>query len=133
MPRRSASGPLARSLGARVRELREEAHLTQEKLAWDCGFAKGFLSQVEAGKSVPSLAALVALARRLGVDPIDVLAFDVRKPLHRLTDAIRHADGDAARQLVVELVAPSATAAAASRRAAEGLPSVRRAPRRSRR
>ena len=103
MPRRSASGPLARSLGARVRELREEAHLTQEKLAWDCGFAKGFLSQVEAGKSVPSLAALVVLARRLGVDPIDVLAMDLRKPLHRLVDAVRRNDPDAVQEQLSRL------------------------------
>ncbi len=118
MPRRSAPGPLARSLGARVRHLREEANITQEKLAWDCGFAKGFLSQVEAGKSMPSLAALVALAKRLGVDPIDVLATDLRKPLHRVVDAVRRTDRDAIQELLGRLDTERASATPGSNRQA---------------
>jgi transcriptional regulator with XRE-family HTH domain len=90
--------------------LREEAHVTQEQLAWDCGFAKGFLSQVEAGQSVPSIAALVALAKRLGVDPVDVLAIDVsRKPLHGLVDAARRGDWSAASDYLAILEAARST------------------------
>lgn len=96
MPRRSASGSLARRLGARVRALREEAHITQETLAWDCGFGKGYLSQVESGTCAPSLAALYVLARRLGVDVTDLLAIEARNPTHRLLDALRRGDRDAA-------------------------------------
>jgi transcriptional regulator with XRE-family HTH domain len=92
MPRRSAPSSLARRLGARVRAFREEAKITQEALAWDCGFAKSYLSQLEAGKVVPSLAALRALAKRLDVDALVLFACDSTKPLHALVDAAHRKD-----------------------------------------
>jgi len=92
MPRRSAPGSLARRLGARIRALREDAQITQEALAWDCGFAKSYLSQLEAGKLVPSVAALHALAKRLGVDAIVLFACEGTKPLHALVDAAHRKD-----------------------------------------
>src|ERR1700677_4384970 len=67
MPRPPGSDQLAKRLGARIRRLRERAKITQEKLAWDCDLGKGYLSQVEAGKRLPSLAVLGAFAKRLGV------------------------------------------------------------------
>jgi transcriptional regulator with XRE-family HTH domain len=66
--------------------------LTQEALAWECGFAKAYLSQVEAGKGVPSLPAMYSLAKRLGVDVVDLLACDANNPLHRVIEAIRKGD-----------------------------------------
>ena len=86
-----------------MKTLREEAGITQETLAWDCGFAKAYLSQVEAGKCVPSLAALVALALRLRVDALEIMAMDSRKPLHRLVDAVRRRDGAAVRHEIARL------------------------------
>ena len=97
MPRRVASLVLSRKLGARIRELREYVGITQETLAWDAGFAKAHLSQLEAGKSVPSLPALYVLAERLGVDALQVLAVDTKKPLHKLVDAVRKGDEEAIR------------------------------------
>jgi transcriptional regulator with XRE-family HTH domain len=94
---------MARKLGARIRALREEKGLTQEALAWDCGFAKAHLSQLESGKGVPSLPALHALARRLGVDAVDIVAMDATKPLHKLIDALRTGDAPAARAQLVRL------------------------------
>jgi transcriptional regulator with XRE-family HTH domain len=88
-----------------VRALREEAHITQETLAWDCGFGKGFLSQVESGTCAPSLAALYVLARRLGVDVVDLLAIDPKNTVHRLLDALRRGDRGAAIK-EVEATAP---------------------------
>ncbi len=79
-----------------MRALRQEAKITQETLAWDCGFGKGFLSQVESGVCAPSLAALYVLARRLGVDVVDLLAIDQRNAAHRLLEALRRGDRDAA-------------------------------------
>jgi transcriptional regulator with XRE-family HTH domain len=94
---------MARKLGARIRAIREEKGLTQEALAWDCGFAKAHLSQVEAGKGVPSLPALQAIARRLGVDAVDLIAMDATKPLHRLLDALRLGDAPSARTQLLRL------------------------------
>ena len=122
MPRRAASGALARSLGNRIRMLREAKSITQETLAWDCGFAKGFLSQVEAGKCVPSLAALAVLAKRLGVDPIELLATDPRKPLHQLVQSVRAGDVDAVREALAALAMTDEETARANRQAAESRP-----------
>jgi transcriptional regulator with XRE-family HTH domain len=66
--------------------------MTQEQFAWACGFAKSNLSQIEAGKGAPSLAALLVMARQLRVDLVDIVAANSRKPLHRLVDAIRRRD-----------------------------------------
>jgi len=66
MPPPPGSDQLAKRLGARIRRLRERAKITQERLAWDCDLGKGSLSQVEAGKRLPSLAVLSAIAARTG-------------------------------------------------------------------
>lgn len=92
MPRRPGSAQLARRIGARIRALRQEAGLTQEGLAWSCDLAKAYLSQIESGKRLPSLSALCNIARRVGVDPIDLLAIDPRNPKHALVDAVRRSD-----------------------------------------
>jgi XRE family transcriptional regulator, regulator of sulfur utilization len=89
---------LARALGARIRALREEAGITQETLAWDSDLAKGYLSQVEAGKRTPSVQALFALAARLGIEASDMLALDAENPRLRLLEATRRGDSTAARK-----------------------------------
>jgi len=76
MPRPPGSDQLAKRLGARIRRLRERAKLTQERLAWDCDLGKGYLSQVEAGKRLPSLAVLSAIAGRIGVSLRTVIPAD---------------------------------------------------------
>jgi transcriptional regulator with XRE-family HTH domain len=76
MPRPPGSDLLAKRLGARIRRLRERAKLTQERLAWDCDLGKGYPSQVEAGKRLPSLAVLSAIAGRIGVSLRTVIPAD---------------------------------------------------------
>lgn len=63
----------AKQLGRRIRQLREERGLTQEKLAYECGWSKSYLSEIEAGKKLPSLSALGEFADRLGVPAFDLL------------------------------------------------------------
>jgi transcriptional regulator with XRE-family HTH domain len=67
MPRPAGSARLAKQVGARIRELRERANVTQEQLAWSSDLGKGYLSQIEAGKRLPSLAVLGAIAKSLRV------------------------------------------------------------------
>jgi tetratricopeptide (TPR) repeat protein len=61
-PQRATSG-----LGARLRQLRVAASLTQSELAGD-RFSKEYLSQIERGKTRPTSETLAWIAERLGVD-----------------------------------------------------------------
>ena len=61
-PQRATSG-----LGARLRQLRVGAGLTQSELAGD-RFSKEYLSQIERGKTRPTQETLGWIAERLGVD-----------------------------------------------------------------
>ena len=63
-------------LGERIRNLRRHRGLTVQALASSCGLSKGFISQVENGRTSPSLSTLSELAKVLGVSP----AFLVSEP-----------------------------------------------------
>jgi transcriptional regulator with XRE-family HTH domain len=86
---RAGTVVLARKLGKRIRTLREAAGITQEHLAWDCDLAKAHLSQIEAGRGLPSVPVICALAKRLKRHPLELLAFDPDDPLVQLVDAAR--------------------------------------------
>ena len=103
MARPSRTARLSRRVGARLRELRVEAELTQEKLAWECDLSKPYLSQIEAGKRLPSLPALDALAQRLHVDLVDVLAVDPDSNRHKLIEAVRRVDKKGVRELLRQM------------------------------
>src|SRR3989440_8767390 len=65
------ASPLAcpeRSLGDRLRHLRNERGLTQTELA-ETRVSKEYISQIETGKTRPTQHTLSWLAERLGVDP----------------------------------------------------------------
>jgi transcriptional regulator with XRE-family HTH domain len=65
--------PLARSIGARLRQARLAAGLTQQQLAGD-RYTKAYISALENGIAKPSMAALNYLAPRLGTTASDILA-----------------------------------------------------------
>jgi transcriptional regulator with XRE-family HTH domain len=94
---RAGSPSLTRRLGARINALREEAGLTQESVAWACGIPKAHLSRIEHGERLPSIPVLFALAKQIGVEPVDLVGFDLRKPRAALLEAARRGDGEAAR------------------------------------
>ncbi|EOH6072847.1 helix-turn-helix domain-containing protein [Burkholderia cenocepacia] len=54
-------------LGTKVRILRQRQGKTLEKIALACGLSKGYLSQVERGRALPSLLALEGISSALGV------------------------------------------------------------------
>jgi len=95
MPRSKRNPDLARQIGARIRQLRERTDYTQERLAWDCDIAKGYLSHVEAGRNLPSVAVLATLAARLGAGLIDLVAVEADEPYLALLDAARKGDREA--------------------------------------
>lgn len=53
---------LRKSLGARVRQLRREAGVSQEDFADACGFARSYMSRIERGTSNLSLDGIERLA-----------------------------------------------------------------------
>jgi len=105
MPRRTGPPSLARKLGARIRVLREAVGITQERLAWDCDLDKGFLSQIENGKRMPSVPVIFQLAERLGVEAADIVAVG-RDPRLRLLDASRGVDAAVVREALTRLRRP---------------------------
>ncbi|MCW2987691.1 MAG: putative transcriptional regulator [Solirubrobacterales bacterium] len=64
---------IAKAFGARVRELRMEAGLTQERLAEAAGLHPTFISNVERGYRVPSVPTMLRLAVALAVAPSDLV------------------------------------------------------------
>ena len=63
-------------LGARLRQLRLEAGLTQAELARRTGIHRPNIARVEAGRHTPSLETLSRLATAIGVPPTRVLSED---------------------------------------------------------
>lgn len=105
--------PLQVQFGARVRELRLRAGLKQRELAERCGkgFAMQRVGQVERGEMNCTLQTVMALARGLGCEPIELFLFPgvaatIEVPLDdaRLLDLWRAADGPM-RQKVLRVLA----------------------------
>jgi transcriptional regulator with XRE-family HTH domain len=67
------NSPLAHSIGARIRQARLQAGLTQQQLAGD-RYTKAYVSALENGGCKPSMAALNYLATRLDVPATVLLA-----------------------------------------------------------
>src|SRR3972149_8543878 len=65
--------PLAGSIGARIRQARLRAGLTQRQRAGD-RYTKAYVSALENGSSKPSMAALNYLATRLDISATVLLA-----------------------------------------------------------
>ncbi|MBX3199419.1 MAG: helix-turn-helix transcriptional regulator [Labilithrix sp.] len=90
MPRRRKPHPLARAVGARIKELRKEKGLTLEKLAYEGSLgSKGHLSDLEKGLAVPNIQTLAALAERLDVLAADLLVLPQDDERQRLIDLTR--------------------------------------------
>ncbi len=55
-------------MALRIRELRKQRSLTIDQLADMTGYSRGFISQIETGKRIPSGRTLVAIAQALATD-----------------------------------------------------------------
>jgi transcriptional regulator with XRE-family HTH domain len=63
-------------LGVRIRKLRQEQNITQEKLAELAGLDRSYFGSVERGERNPSLANLVKVASSLGVTLSELVDVD---------------------------------------------------------
>jgi len=58
--------------GNRITQLRKNKGLSQDKLAWDGGMARSFISEIERGKRNPTLTNICKLAEALDVEKSDL-------------------------------------------------------------
>jgi len=113
MPRRSIPDPLAKRIGARIRQLREEKGLTLEQLAYQRELgdkrygSKGFMSDVERGLARPTVDTLAAIAERLEVKLLDLVTFPDEDERELLVDRTRQLTKGTVRRLLRE-TAPAA-------------------------
>ena len=63
----------AKAIGVVVRELRDQAGLSQERLSADCGFDRTYISRVERGIINPTISRLWRIADILG-SPLSEMA-----------------------------------------------------------
>ncbi|HHH31148.1 MAG TPA: XRE family transcriptional regulator [Polyangiaceae bacterium] len=101
MPRRTEVDPLALAVGQRIRELREEAGLTIEKLAYESGLnSKGHLSSIERGLVRPTIHTLNLIADGLDVLLADLVTFPHDDDRSKLIDATRKLSPSRTKQLL---------------------------------
>ena len=81
--------PLGRQLGRAIRSARETAGISMRALATRCGLSQPFLSAVERGLSMPSIATLYRIAEALEVPPSTLLPDEA----HGDVQVIRAGDG----------------------------------------
>src|SRR5262245_29857763 len=104
MPRRREPDPLAQAVGQRIRQLRQEAGLTMEKLAFESELrSKGHLSSLERGLVMPTIQTLQVLADRLGVLLLDLVTFPESDERQRVVDLTRRLPRGTLKKLAKEL------------------------------
>ncbi|HEX4334333.1 MAG TPA: helix-turn-helix transcriptional regulator [Polyangiaceae bacterium] len=103
MPRREEADPRALAIGQRIRQLREDAGLNKEQLAFEADFSKGHLSSLERGLVMPTVGSLERLADVLGVLVIDLINDPSKGDRERLIDLSRFISSGALRKLVREM------------------------------
>lgn len=62
--------PIALAFGHALKERRQQVGLTQEKLAFDAGIDRSYVSELENGLKEPGLGIVFKVAAALGVDPV---------------------------------------------------------------
>ncbi|HLK91600.1 MAG TPA: helix-turn-helix transcriptional regulator [Polyangia bacterium] len=131
MPRRTKPDALSLAIGARIRQLREEAGLTMEQLAFESELgSKGHLSNIERGLVRPTAHTLSLLSERLGVELGDMVTFpEAASERGRLYDLTRRMAGSRVRLLLHE--AEEIVARTPRLRAAEGTSGYRKHRRRT--
>ena len=97
-----------KTLGLRIRELREGKDLSLREFAKTLGLSAAFVSDVELGRRHPSDSVLAKMAQILDTSLEDLAAFDTRAPVEdikRLTNE-NPAYGLAFRKVIGENVTP---------------------------
>src|SRR5437879_9148883 len=72
---RATADPLALAVGRRVRDLRREQDYSYDAFVEETGLGRGYISELERGLVVPSLATLARLAAAFEMSVPELLAF----------------------------------------------------------
>ncbi len=75
---------MAKTLGRRIRELRDQEDLSLRELAEKVGVSAAFLSDIELGRRYPSDNKLAKIAHALGTSLDELRTFDTRPPVDEL-------------------------------------------------
>ena len=78
---------MMKTLGERIRELREEQDLSLRELAGKIGVSAAFMSDVELNRRHPSDKHLSVIAQHLGIALADLQQHDTRPPVRELRKA----------------------------------------------
>jgi len=65
-------------IGKNVRRFRKQISVSQEELSFRTGFTRAYLSELENGRSNPTIQSLERLAEELNVSLIDLLTPEIR-------------------------------------------------------
>lgn len=65
-----------KQLGRRIKYLREQAHLTQERLSEKAGISLDYLGKIEVNINKPGIKTILKLANSLEVEVKDLFDFD---------------------------------------------------------
>ena len=64
------------NIGKKIKQLREERHLTQEALAEKSGISQDYLGKIEVCINRPGLKTIYKLSVALNIDPYELLKFN---------------------------------------------------------
>lgn len=70
---------LEKAFGEELQKAREKSGLTQEKLGFESGYHRTYISQLERGQKSPTLKAIFKIASALSVKASDLVARIERK------------------------------------------------------
>src|SRR5439155_24967576 len=70
---------LKQAFGVVIRECRKKSGMSQEKLGFEAGLTRNFISLVELGQRSPTLDTIAALAQALGISASALIARAERK------------------------------------------------------
>lgn len=73
-----------KTMGERIRELREQLDISVRELAKKVGKSAAFMSDVELGRRHPSDSVLADIARRLRTTLVDLQKHDTRPPIKEM-------------------------------------------------
>ncbi|TNM60339.1 helix-turn-helix domain-containing protein [Aliirhizobium smilacinae] len=62
------------TIGKNVRRIRKIRGITQEELSFRSGFTRAYLSELENGRSNPTISSIERIAQELGVTIIDLIS-----------------------------------------------------------
>jgi transcriptional regulator with XRE-family HTH domain len=71
---RKSPHPLAQEIGGRIRRIRKEQEFTFDAFVEETGLGRGYISELERGLVVPSVATLATVARALELTIADLVA-----------------------------------------------------------